>query len=238
MFRSKRTGIIFPQTTHLQVAGAIARAWGNSAFALPELPLERLVPAIEAHDRGYGDFDTVEVGNCTKEEWVRCRRRGLAQRSADPAIDILYAWHTRTLVADSRNPICVSLFNDSEQVITAALSRQSLSRDVFRRAFSIQRLCDEISYRLCFQKEAKVSMPVWCGGSSDWTQVELRIIPAINRAEVSPWPLCKESVISEMTGYAQNGYPQILTAISVPFEVVNLISELQFFPHSSLKDNF
>jgi hypothetical protein len=128
---------------HAHLAGAIAEAWGNSQFRLPE-PRERVLKAIASHDDGWKErdahptitregkpsaFSSELVGKYMAfeemdlEDYLEVRERAVKIiAEEDPYAGLLVSMHTYSLLTDHADPSTITRGN--LLLLDSFLSRQ------------------------------------------------------------------------------------------------------------------
>lgn len=198
--------LIIPQTEHQRFAADLARSWGGEGFAIPEVGLENLAASTYAHDRCYGELDCLEVGNTPRDEWLALRRRGLLMDGDNPVANALFCMHNMCLLKDAFDPDSVRLYNDSRARLGEIQAKIPFPLKELEAAFSLQRLCDEISYRCCRGEPARGSMVIWRNPASPrWVELEFEVLPNLN-VTVKPWPFKPVELRGTITSYRSLGY--------------------------------
>jgi hypothetical protein len=213
MFCHQSRKAIIPQTEHQQLAAILAENWGGGDFAVPAVGLENLAAATYAHDRCYGELDRLEIGKTPRGTWLELRRRGLRMESGNPIVEALFCMHNMCLLKDALDLESVQLYRESQARLREFQGKLPFSPSELESAFSLQRLCDEISYRSCRGEHARGSMVIWRNPLSPrWVKVDFEVLPTMT-VTVKPWPFKSRELKGKITGYRPVGYlstPQIL----------------------------
>ena len=206
MFCHQNGKRIIPQTEHQRLAAALAGSWGGEGFAVPQVGLENLAASTYAHDRCYGELDRWEVGNTPRDTWLALRRRGLLMDDDNPVVNALFCMHNMCLLKDAFDPPSVRLYNDSRAKLGEIQAKIPFPLKELEAAFSLQRLCDEISYRCCRGEHACGSMVIWRNPASPrWIELEFEVLPNLN-VTVKPWPFKPVELRGTITSYRRLGY--------------------------------
>src|SRR6266852_4184074 len=142
MFKSKVDTKIIPQAEHQRLAGTIATLWGNNQFDFPHLPYESYVKGVLFHDRGYGYFDDVSIGEVEYDVWESILRKGLYDSYGDSVTDVVACLHIKRLVQRSSKRTNDILLHEAEEIINKYIIDNNLDFDELLWADKITDLCD------------------------------------------------------------------------------------------------
>jgi hypothetical protein len=207
MFRSKTRSVVYPQQEHARLAGAIAAAWGNAAVPRPPLPFASFVRGVLEHDRGYGELDDDPIGGTADERWLEIERRGIAPHE-DPVADVVVAFHIRRLVGYGDSALRAAAAHEFDAAIDALLQAAGVARADAEAADAVTNLCDRVSFDLCFETDSSGTV-----GSFAYTASRDGV------ATIAPWPLADPELAVTITGYAADGYPDVLRPLPRTFRI-------------------
>ncbi len=129
--------ILIPQIEHAHLAGALAKAWGDSSLAALQ-PHEEVIQAIRHHDDGWSDWDAAP-----DVDPAIGRPRSFVEMSLDESIDI---WRRSIFLACSRGYLAAHMVsNHFTTLLQNASPRWSL--DPARFQASRQFLDEQSDYR-------------------------------------------------------------------------------------------
>lgn len=218
MFRSKRRPVIFPQSEHLRMVGALALAWGNSDFDLPPVAHESMVLGMSQHDRGYGLMDVSPVGGMSEEEWQPIARRGFSMPCSDIVADTIVKHHIRRLAANDSLPRRRAMAKEFTQAIDDQLARHHLAGETFERIDRITDLLDRLSFSFCFENPAVGELAIHPrNGSMETVAVRWRVEDGL--ARLDPWPFSEGCLRGYLLGYPEDGYPDRPDPFIAPYRV-------------------
>lgn len=219
MFKSKLHPIVIPQSEHEKLAGVLAFLWGNKDFELPQTPFNSFVSGIGLHDRGYGAMDNIEIGAVTETEWLQVQRRGFYMSWEDSVADLITRFHLLRLVKGGESDERKMLLTEMEAGIAHQLQESSLSHEVFERIDRCTDFCDRVAFDFCFQLPARGVVAVYPQReSAKTTEISYRIEET--EIYVHPWPFSVETYSNYLTGYAEQGYPDKLNPVIVPYRLI------------------
>jgi hypothetical protein len=204
MFSSRRRPIVFPQTDHARLAGAIALAWRDR----PALPFDSFVRGVADHDRGYGEHDDDEIGAVDSERWVAIQRRGFTARSGDPVVDLVAAMHIRRLLSSRNDEYERAAFAEVEALLPSLLEAAGASAEEAEQADAITNVCDRIAFLFCFEEPSEGEVRGIAYALDGHGSITL-----------DPWPLEMPRHAGLVTAYEADGYPERLVPVVVPFDV-------------------
>ncbi len=192
--------MVFPQAEHARLAGAIALAWGNERFARPALPFDAFVRGVTLHDRGYGQLDADGIGEVAPERWLAIQRAGFAPRGEEPVVDLVVALHVQRLVGGRDDGMTAAL----PELHRAAGVGESDAAEADR----ITDLCDRVAFDFCVEEPASGRV-----AGIEYT------VDGYGGITLDPWPLRPSSVGGIILGFRDEGYPDVLEPVVVPFDV-------------------
>lgn len=200
MFKSKRRPFAITQAEHQRLAGMLAANWGNATFQKPPIRFKSFVKGVAQHDRGYGLFDTLAIGEVPREKWQETTHRGFFTHYEDTAADLIVKLHLRRLVGS--NPDHQQLAEEMDVVLAHLPVETGLERALFDQIDRITNLCDMISFDFCFEQPTAGYVDVYANfESKELTQVTYSIEPG-GQIRVAPWPFAQDSIEGFIWGYA------------------------------------
>lgn len=218
MFRSKRRSIVVPQWEHARLAGVLAYAWGNDRIPGPPIDWDRFTLGVVTHDRGYGPYDTLGIGEVDRSLWYAAQRRGIEARHPDPVVDTVALLHLRRLVAGRDEEEARELVRAADRAIQENLGRTTIPIDDFARADTITELCDWISFRFCFEEATTFAGDV--PGPTYGVDISMSCeIDGKGRITLDPWPLNVDDLRGFIVAFESDGYPDRLAPVIVPYMV-------------------
>jgi hypothetical protein len=207
MFSSRRRPIVFPQTDHARLAGAIALAWRDR----PALPFESFVRGVADHDRGYGEQDDDEIGAVESERWVAIQRRGFTARSGDPVVDLVAAMHIRRLLSSQDDEHERAAFAEVDALLPSLIDAAGVTAHDAEEADAITNVCDRIAFLFCFEEPSEGEVRGIAYALDGHGSITL-----------DPWPLEVPRHVGLVTAYGVDGYPERLVPVVVPFDATPL----------------
>jgi hypothetical protein len=204
MFRSKRRPLIFTQADHARFAATIALNWRDR----PLLPFDSFVRGVADHDRGYGEHDVAEIGVVDDAHWVEIQRAGFRPHGEDAVVDLIAALHIRRLLSPPENELEAAALDELDGMLPALVAAAGVERDAAERADVVTNVCDRIAFAFPFEEPA--------GGEVRGIAYRL---DGRGTIELDPWPLATPSLRGLVTAFENDGYPERLVPIVVPFEV-------------------
>lgn len=219
MFKSSQRAILFPQSEHLRLVGALAYHWGNADFDLPQTSRATLVAGMAFHDRAYGYLDMHAIGEIGEQDWLEIARRGFGMSFTDPAADIIARMHILRLVKQRPISTAPGLAEEMEQALGEQIEQAGFSRDLFQRIDRITNFTDRISFEFCFERPAEGKLAVFPRNNND-EEVELSYRIAGEKIELDPWPLDVGEVTGYLSAFREAGYPHRLDPVIVPYRIV------------------
>ena len=197
MFRSRRRSIVFPQTEHARLAGAIALAWRER----PPVPFDSFVRGVADHDRGYGELDADDIDTVADERWIEIQRRGFAPRGQDPIVDLVVALHVRRLVGEPRDP-------ELEAAFPGIRAAAGVSDEDAEAADAVTNVCDRLAFLFAFEEPDE----------GEVRRFRYRL-DGRGIVTLDPWPLAVPRLVGLVTAYEADGYPARLVPVVVPYDV-------------------
>jgi hypothetical protein len=219
MFRSKLRPVVIPQAEHQKLAGALALLWGNEHFDRPPVPLRSLIMGIGLHDRAYGELDSLPIGELPEAEWLQLTRRGFYMAWSDPVADVITKLHLKRLVSWDSSAARQALLAEMEQVIAQHILEHSFSREVFDRIDRVTDFCDSVSFDFCFEQPDQGAITLFPKNDSN-EAISLRYHINDGEIQVDPWPFTITSYSGYLIGYDQQGYPERLDPVMIPYHLV------------------
>ena len=217
MFTSKRRNIVVPQSEHARFAGTIAAFWGNDILHGPPLSRDSFALGVISHDRGYGELDTLGIGQVNDEDWLEVQGRGIKFISTDPYADTVALMHIRRLIAGHDTESARRLLALTDARIDGNLELLGEDRETFRKADTITEACDMISFRYCFEEPMQFVQNVSSGLELCSIQID---ISSEGRVTLEPWPLSVPELHGCLLAYDADGYPDLLNPVLLPFSVI------------------
>lgn len=211
MFRSRTRAIIVPQAEHARLAGTIAYHWGSDRIAPPPLDSTTFALGVTIHDRGYGEYDELGIGDVDDKTWLATQRRGLELRHPDPIADTVALFHLHRLVSSRDDEQARLLAADIDAAIDENLSRSDVDRRIFEEADSITAICDLISFHLCFGQSAEFVGSVYAPNARDRRDSIAVTIHHDGEIHLDPWPLARTELSGFILGYAPEPRPVVPT---------------------------
>jgi hypothetical protein len=214
MFRSKTRQLIFPQSEHARLAGAIALLWGNDTFAKPALPFASFVAGVTLHDHGHGYFDLNEIGGMEPAESLASTQRLVNHHLDDPIADTVAHFHALRLLQGGAWP---QLIGDCERKIADGIKNTQISRDQYLWADKITELCDSIAFVFCFDQPSNGALEVSPRQGANETVTIRFTIDQQGKIVIEPWPLRVDGYEGFIFAYAADGYPTQLKPMLVDY---------------------
>ena len=198
MFTSRRRPIVFPQADHARFAAELAAEWAEPV----PLPRASFLRGVGDHDRGYGELDVDDIETVDGDRWITIQRAGFAPRGEDAVVDLVAALHVRRLL--SRNdPVATA---EADAVIASLLG--DVTREQAEAADLVTNVCDVISFEFCFEAPSEREVRGFQIG-----------LDGEGSVKVDPWPFRTAALTGFVAAYAQDGYPERLTPVAVPYLV-------------------
>ena len=217
MFKSKMRAIVVPQSEHSRLAGALAFAWGNLQFDLPSFPRLSFVEGVALHDRGYGNLDSLPIGEASEDAWLEVTRRGFDMPPGDPIAGIVTRMHLLRLVNSRTTPARQALAAEMTAVIDRQVAEIGLPNTTFERADRITDFCDSVSFDFCFERPARGQVMVYPrNGGKEEVPIQYEIRDG--EITITPWPLRVDEIAGYLIGYQADGYPEKLIPSCCPTE--------------------
>ena len=218
MFVSKQRPVAIPQWEHQQLAGTLARLWGNAAFERPPVPFASFLTGIALHDRAYGPLDNLPIGGISEAEWLALTRRGFEMAWADPIADLIVKMHLQRLTSYGSAPARRALADTLAQAIQVQIARHGLDATLFARIDRITNLCDRIAFDFCFEAPAEGAVPIFARNDDVEVAVHYRIMGGA--ITVAPWPFAADRHCGYLDGYQLDGYPTTLEPVMLPYQLI------------------
>lgn len=216
MFQSKTRNIVIPQSEHARLAGTIAYHWGNTDIAPSPVGAMAFAAGVTFHDRGYGLIDTMGIGTTDESVWLETQRRGVYMTNADLVIDTVALLHIRRLLSHSLEDDVQVLLAFTDERIEHNIAQTPYTRNDFDHADTITELCDNISFKFCFEEPAQFTGNVGATDNLQSIQVQIEQRGVIH---LNPWPLNVAEVRGFILGYQAAGYPDHLQPILVEYVI-------------------
>jgi len=209
MFKSKSREIITPQSEHLKLVGTLAMLWGNDDFDIPPIDRSSMIMGMGLHDRGYGYLDNAPIGIMSDETWFPIARRGFYMECSDIVADTLVKYHFRRLASHKKSEGRKELHAEFDQALESHLKENNLSKSLFDRIDRITDLCDQISFRFCYDVPFSGEVLVFPSNGDD-REVAVKIDINDGRIHLDPWPFSVDSHEGYLVAYHEDGYPEKL----------------------------
>ena len=217
MFRSKTRNLIFPQSEHLRLCGALALHWGNADFERPSMDFDSFVTGVALHDWGHGFFDVNEIGAMDEAARLASATRLVQAHLADPVAETVMQHHVRRLLGDDAANAELRMLLDG--AIDENVRALGMPLELFRRADRITNLLDLISFDFCFDVPQQRTVPVYArSGDPQQTDIVYTIHPQ-GLVTMTPWPLRVESLEGYIVAYRADIYPEDLEAHVIPYHI-------------------
>ena len=215
MFKSKTRKIIFPQSEHGRLAGIIAQLYGNSDFQKPNIDFYAFTLGVALHDLGFGYFDTYAIREMNQETRLLSFKQLVEQQLPDHVSDTVAAYHVLRLLGTDKSYKQLKI--PCKQKIERGVAKTGINHQKFNWADRITDLCDSIAFDFCFQKPTSGKTQVY---ASHKNSVKTTIHYQFNNKQeiiLNPWPFKILEYESFIYAYRQDGYPNILKPVMVPF---------------------
>jgi hypothetical protein len=193
VFRSRRRGIVYPQSEHARLAAVLAAATGAEP---------RVVAGILWHDRGYPPFDTDGIGEMPPERWADLMRAGFEPETADPVVDHMARMHIHRLARNARPELAAEL----APALPASLTRSGMTAEEAAAADAVTELYDMVAFDFCLEQPASGSI---CGVGYQ--------LDGAGGITLDPWPLVPRELDGFVTAFLAEGYPELPAPVVVPF---------------------
>jgi hypothetical protein len=217
--------MVIPQSEHGRLAGTLASLWGNEHFNRPEMDFAAFVQGVALHDWAYGLVDNLPIGGMSEAEWLELTEKGVANRFDHPVTDIVAKLHLRRLLSGRDSPDRRELIGRIDARIAERLPETGTPLELFERVDRITRFCDQLAFDFSFEKPGRDSIQVFtCRGSNLETAVSYQIGSG-GEVWVDPWPFSATSISGILIGYQQEGFPEELRPVIVPFRVSGCLKE-------------
>lgn len=220
MFKSTKRSIVFPQSEHLRLVGALAYHWGNVHFDLPPVGRAVLTAGMAFHDRAYGYLDNHAIGEISEQDWLGIARCGFFEMSfSDPAADIIARMHILRLVGSRPVSSAPELRKEMEQALEDQIAQAGYSRELFQRIDRITEFTDRISFDFCSERQSEGRLGVFARNDSD-EEVDLSYRIDGETITLDPWPLDVGEVTGYLNAFRATGYPQTLDPVIAPYRIL------------------
>ncbi|MCC6954021.1 MAG: DUF3891 family protein [Deltaproteobacteria bacterium] len=222
MFISKRRSIVVPQLEHARLAGVLASLWGNDAFEFPEISRDSFLAGVTLHDRGYDPFDTMPVDTSDEQEWIDVQQRGRALRFNDPVAEAIVLLHLRRLASYRPSNARVELTAQLEEDLDELAHSARLDKRSLLAADLITKLCDDIAFDFCWEREVSRETSVYARrDAAETVKIRYDVHPTETGGlvQLKPWPFSVRSYQGFLIGYRQETYPQQTDPIAIHFEI-------------------
>jgi hypothetical protein len=216
MFQSKTRNIVIPQSEHARLAGTIAYHWGNTAIAATPIDTVAFAAGVTYHDRGYGLIDTMAIGATYESVWLATQRRGIYIMDADPVTDTVALMHIRRLLSHGDSDESRSLIQVADERIAHNIAQTAHTHEDFVQADRVTELCDNISFKFCFEEPAQFAGNV--GTIDNLQPIQVQIEPR-GVIHLNPWSLNVAEVRGFILGYQATGYPDHLQPVLVEYAI-------------------
>ncbi|MEM6530130.1 MAG: DUF3891 family protein [Chloroflexota bacterium] len=216
MFQSKTRNIVIPQSEHARLAGIIAYHWGNTAIATTPIDTTAFAAGVTLHDRGYGLIDTMGIGTTDESVWLMTQQRGIHTPEADPVIDTVALMHILRLLSHSNENDAQAFLQLADERIAHNIAQTAHTREDFVQADRVTELCDNISFKFCFEEPAQFTGNV--GPNEKLQPIHAQVEPQ-GVIHLNPWPLRVAEVRGFILGYQAAGYPDHLQPILVEYKI-------------------
>jgi hypothetical protein len=204
MFRSKRRPLVFTQADHARLAATIALNWRDR----PPLPFDSFVRGVADHDRGYGEHDDADIDTVDNARWVNIQRAGFTPRGEDAVVDLVVALHIRRLLSPPENGLESAALAELDGLLPALIAAAGVTREDADAADAVTDVCDRIAFAFPFEEAAR--------GEAHGISFRL---DGEGRVDVEPWPLDVPLLRGLVPAFEDNGYPERLVPLVVPFEL-------------------
>ncbi|MDQ7028020.1 MAG: DUF3891 family protein [Anaerolineae bacterium] len=219
MFKSKTRPIVLPQSEHARLAGLLAYQWGNTNFDRPAINFDSFVKGVAVHDRGYDVLDNAPIDGVSLTTWLSIMRQSLLRVCDDMTTNIVCWMHVRRLLALASSPERDKLRQMADEMLNDAINQLGIEHDVFVWADSITNFCDAIAFHYGFDTPKQRSMDIcYKVGSMERVSVQYWL-KADGLIQVDPWPFKVDSISGFVMGYQEEGYPDRLEPVLLPFSI-------------------
>ena len=217
MFRSQTRDIVTPQSEHLKMCGELAQIFGNAKFEKPNIPTKSLVSGILLHDRLYGEYDNLGVGEVDENDWLDLLSKELDSTLEDKIADVIIKMHIKRLFSRKTSEKSAKLVERFEKKINDIKKEYSLQHIDFDQIDKITNLCDGISFNFCFETNEKGTVSDLKTAEGNLVNVEFKIVDSI--ITVSPYPFSIDPFESTITSYRSENYPTQLEKIEKNYKI-------------------
>jgi hypothetical protein len=219
MFKSTQRSSVIPQSEHQKLAGALAQLWGNADFELPPLPQLSVVAGIALHDRAFGALDDLPVGVEVEDaRWLPMTRAGFYMPCVDPIADLITRHHLLRLVSGRNTPPRRALAEEMRAAISEQIEQNALDAGLFVQVDRMTKFCDFVAFDFCFEKPAEGQVDLFAAYTTAKTRVVRYRIDG-GQIILDPWPLRVAEYEGYLVGYRQEGYPELLDSLVIPFHI-------------------
>jgi hypothetical protein len=193
VFRSRRRDVVFPQSEHARLAGALA-----ALFRVDD----DVVAGILWHDRGYPPMDTDGIREVPPERWHELMRAGFAPETENPVMDHVVRMHIHRLCRGAAPDLAAEL----EPGLAASLRRSGLSAEAAAAADRVTEVCDAAAFDFCFEEPATGT-----AGGVRYT------VDGEGGIAFDPWPSAAAPIDGWILAFPADGYPDRAVPVVVPF---------------------
>jgi hypothetical protein len=218
MLKSKERGVLVPQFEHARLAGHLASLWGNQDFERPAFNFDSFVKGVQFHDRGFGLFDSRELGRMSTREHLQVLRVGVEASFDDLYADSVVKMHIRRLLDLTAGSKATALMAELESRLQAQLHRTNASKEDFEWADRITDFCDTLSLAFCSECYGIQHVNVYPNQGS-WIPIRLNCVVDPTGIRVSPWPFCVPEIRGYLVAYEPEGYPDRREPVLLAYNV-------------------
>jgi hypothetical protein len=219
MFKSKTRPLVLPQSEHARLAGLLAYHWGNADFDRPALDFASFVNGVAEHDRGYGVYDNAPIDGVSLQTWLTIQRKSLLNVCDDMITNIVCWMHIRRLLSYDSTPERDELRHMADTMIDEAVTQLGIEQDVFEWSDTITNFCDTIAFHYGFDEPKERSMEICYKTGSMERKTVHYWLKADGVIQVDPWVFNVDSLSGFVKGYEEDGYPDRLEPVLLPFIV-------------------
>jgi len=204
------------------MSGILASHWGNDAFDRPALDFDRWVTGVLFHDWHYGVLDNLPILEASETAWVALTRRAVVEHFDDPVVDIVAKLQVRRLLNGQESEERAALIRQIDAHVDARLPESGYPLADFQWADRITRLCDNIAFEFAFGNIGTEQAAVHARQADAAETAIHYTIQTGGQILVQPWPFAVPSISGFITGFAADGYPDVLKPQMIQFTFSSL----------------
>jgi hypothetical protein len=210
--------LIITQYEHSKLAGLIASNLKEDLFENQEVS-ESFIKAVYFHDRGFGTFDNLPVGQMSQKDHYEVLKRSFYEDCDDIRANLSIKYHVLRLISYSNTKEAQNLLEKFKKEIRIYEKSHNLNTAEFKDLDLIMDLCDSISFDFCFQKESNqtYNMPSTFKALG-FESIFYKIKPE-NHIELHPWPFKAPSIKGELISYKKESFPEKRNPVILKFNI-------------------